>query len=47
MDHAFEAGPLAAEFLRPLRFAPDGGVFEFPEDLGQAFTAPVVVKDTP
>jgi hypothetical protein len=46
-DHAFEPGALASEFLRALRIAPDGRVLEFPQDLGQALAATLVVKETP
>jgi len=46
-DDRFELGALAAEFLRPLRLLPDGGILEFPQDLGEALAAALVVKDTP
>jgi len=46
-DHAFELGALATEFLRALGLAPDAGILEFPQDLGQPLAASFVVKGTP
>ena len=42
-----EPGALAAEFLGALRLVPDGRILEFPQHLGQALAAAVVVKETP
>jgi hypothetical protein len=46
-DDAFELGPLAAEFLSTVGLLPDGGVFEFAQDLGQPLALAIVVKGTP
>jgi len=47
MHHLFQPRALPAEFLGAFRVIPDGGVFQFPADLGQAFSACIEVKDTP
>jgi hypothetical protein len=45
--HFFQAGAFASEFLGVLRIIPDGGIFQFPADFGQAFCAGIEVKGTP
>jgi hypothetical protein len=47
MHHLFQPRAFPPEFLGALRIVPDGGVFEFPADLGQAFNTRIEVKDTP
>ena len=47
VDDALEADPLAPEGLRPLRVAPDRGVFQLAPDRGEAFSLRGNVKDTP
>ena len=46
-DDGLELGPLAAELLGAVGLAPDGGILELAQDLGQALAATLVVKDTP
>jgi hypothetical protein len=46
-DDAFQLGAFASEFLGPFRLLPDGGIFEFPQDLGQALALAGIVKGTP
>jgi len=47
VNHAFERRALAPELLGAFGLAPDGRVFEFPQDLGQPLAASFIVKDTP
>ncbi len=46
-DDRLELGALTAEFLGAVGLAPDGRILEFPQHLGQALAAALVVKGTP
>jgi hypothetical protein len=47
MYHLLQTSPFTPEFLGTFRVVPDGGVFEFPADLGQSLAPGIEVKDTP
>jgi len=47
LDDVFQRLLFLAQLLGPLRFVPDGGVFEGGVDFVQAQCFAVVVKDTP
>jgi len=46
-DRVLQVGALAPQALGTGRIVPDPGLFELPQDLGQALALPLVVKDTP
>jgi hypothetical protein len=46
LDHLFELGALAAEFLSPVRVVPDTGLLQFARYFLKTFVLVVVIKDT-